>query len=119
MTDSEDDLIKKTEVIKKVEKKKEVIDLKLKEKHLREKEREFKRRKERERERREQKAKPYSRTELRKELENGEKDKIKKIAERLKEENKGKSLTAGLGRIPKLPKKVFLRKNSLLNSYTY
>ena len=107
-------MIKKTEAIQKLVKKKEIINLKkevidhkVKEIHLKEKEREIKRRKERERERREQKAKPYSRTELRKELENGEKDKIKKIAERLKEENRGKSITAGLGRIPKLPKKVF------------
>ena len=66
----------------------------------------LKARREREKERRER-SKPYSRTELRKEeLESDQKDKIKRIAAQLKQENKGKSMLAGLGRIPKLPKKV-------------
>merc|ERR1712107_729029 len=93
---------KKTDKVEKVEKmeapkeeKKKVIDISEKSRLANLKERE----------RREQRAKPYSRTELRKELEMGEKDKIKKIAAQLKEQNKGKSLIAGLGRIPKLPKK--------------
>ena len=63
-------------------------------------------RQQREKEKRREKAKPYSRTELRKELETGEKDRIKNLVQKLKEENKGKSsLLAGMGRIPKLPKK--------------
>merc|ERR1712107_140118 len=109
---------KKTDKVEKVEKmeapkeeKKKVIDISEKSRlaNLKEREREMRRKKElertKEKERREQRAKPYSRTELRKELEMGEKDKIKKIAAQLKEQNKGKSLIAGLGRIPKLPKK--------------
>jgi len=79
--------------------------------YLRQKEEREKRRREvaKARERRENRAKPYSRTELRAEQEasNSEKDRIKRIAAELKEQNKGrsKSLMAGLGRIPKLPKK--------------
>ena len=59
-------------------------------------------------ERRAERAKPYSRTELRRDLETDEKDRIKQIAAQLKEQNKGKSKISGLGRIPKLPKKVYL-----------
>ena len=127
-TDSEDEM-RKTEVktvkVPKVEKaeavkieRKKIVDLTERNRLARAKdrEREMRRRKElererqKEKERREQRAKPYSRTELRRELEMDEKDKIKRIAAQLKEQNKGKSMTAGLGRIPKLPKKVGINK---------
>jgi len=70
----------------------------------REKEKEERRRKERERERRKaqerkDKAKPYSRTELRTGLDSSDKEKIKDIAKKLKEES---GASSGLGRIPKL-----------------
>jgi len=54
--------------------------------------------------RREERAKPYSRTELRKELPSDTKDKIKQLAQQLKEEQKQKPVKK-LARIPKLPKK--------------
>jgi len=74
----------------------------------REKEREERRIKERERERRKaqerkDKAKPYSRTELRNSLDSSDKERIKEVAKKLKEES-GASQSAGLGRIPKIVK---------------
>jgi len=74
----------------------------------REKEKEERRRKERERERRKaqerkDKAKPYSRTELRNSLDSTDKERIKEVAKKLKEES-GATPSASLGRIPKLVK---------------
>merc|ERR1712106_1009517 len=74
----------------------------------REKEREERRIKERGRERRKaqerkDKAKPYSRTELRNSLDSSDKERIKEVAKKLKEES-GASQSAGLGRIPKIVK---------------
>lgn len=88
------------------EKKKYVLDLNRSKEQEREQEQRRRRERERLKERREQRAKPYSRTELRKEMETVDKEKIRQIAQQLKQENKGRSITAGLGRIPKLPKKV-------------
>jgi len=74
----------------------------------REREREERKRKERERERRKaqerkDKAKPYSRSELRTSLDSSDKERIKEVAKKMKEES-GTSITAGLGRIPKIVK---------------
>jgi len=74
----------------------------------REKEREERKRKERERERRKaqerkDKAKPYSRSELRTSLDSADKELIKEVAKKFKEEA-GSSTTPSLGRIPKLAK---------------
>jgi len=110
-SESEDDIPKPRPIPANPNQKKYVLDLKGnkekdgKVKIEKAKKEDMKMRREREKERRER-AKPYSRTELRKEaLESVEKDKIKAIAAQLKQENKGKSMLAGLGRIPKLPKK--------------
>lgn len=69
----------------------------------------------REKERREKRSKPYSQTELKNDLDSSERDRIKMLAQKMKDEakNDGKnkpavssSLTAGLGKIPKIPKKI-------------
>jgi len=86
-----------------------------------EREREERRKQERERERqkekerREKRSKPYSQTELKDDLGSSERERIKMMAQKMKDEakndTKGKptvsnNLTAGLGKIPKIPKKI-------------
>jgi len=71
-----------------------------------EREKEERRRKEREREKRKaqerkDKAKPYSRTELRTSLDSTDKERIKEVAKKMKEES-GASASSTLGRIPKI-----------------
>jgi len=72
----------------------------------REREKEERRRKEREREKRKaqerkDKAKPYSRTELRTSLDSLDKERIKEVAKKMKEES-GALASSSMGRIPKI-----------------
>lgn len=80
------------------------------ERRRREKERE--RQKEKERKEKKRESKPYRETEMRDGLDSAEKQRIKELAQRMREENSNKkedfkpaSSTAGLARIPKIPKK--------------
>jgi len=84
-----------------------------KEKRSREKdnEREERKRKEREREKRKMqerrdKAKPYSRSELRTSLDSTDKERIKEVAKKLKEESGNINSPSSIGRIPKISKPI-------------
>jgi len=81
----------------------------------REKERE--RQKEKERKEKKRESKPYRETEMRDGLDSSEKQRIKELAQKMREESSNKkeeikpaSSTAGLARIPKIPKKEEINK---------
>merc|ERR1719474_1863610 len=78
----------------------------------RRRDREREREKEKERKEKKRESKPYRETELRGGIDSSEKQRIKELAQRMREENTSKkedfkpaSLVAGLARIPKIPKK--------------
>jgi len=95
--------VRKEELPKILEKKKEKQQKEEQEKERKQKEKD----KQKEKERREKRSKPYSQTELRDDLDVDERQRIKFMAQKMKEEAESKkassktNMTAGLGKIPK------------------